>query len=135
MAADELDPEPLETELALAAQLQDQPFVAFQDLAYWGAVRPAVLLLQPGCALGLVAAPPLAQCRAGDPAAAAGHTGVARLPKELEPAQPCRRIERWSRSSRWPGERLARGRSRQPGPASTVACSKRVLAAFCGAEK
>src|SRR5215208_3327854 len=64
MAADELDPKPLETELALAAQLQDQPFFAFQDLAPGGAVRPAALLLQPGCALGLVAAPPLAQCRA-----------------------------------------------------------------------
>ena len=48
MAADELDPEPLETELALAAQLQDQPFFAFQDLAPWGAVRPTALLLQPG---------------------------------------------------------------------------------------
>ena len=64
MAADELDPEPLEAKLALAAQLQDQPFFAFQDLAPWGAVRPAAPLLQPGCALSLVAAPPLAQCRA-----------------------------------------------------------------------
>ena len=64
MAADELDPEPLEAKLALAAQLQNQPFLAFQDLAPWGAVRPAAPLLQPGCALSLVAAPPLAQCRA-----------------------------------------------------------------------
>jgi hypothetical protein len=64
VAADELDAQPLEAELALAAQLQDQPFLTFEHLAPGRAARPAASLLEPSRALRLVAAPPLAQGRA-----------------------------------------------------------------------
>ena len=63
VVADEFDAQPLEAELALTTQLQDQPFFTFEHLAPRRAVRPATLLLEPSHAQGLVAAPPLAQGR------------------------------------------------------------------------
>ena len=61
LVAEHLDPEP-----ALAAQAQDQGLLFGEDLAVRRAVRAAAARLEPGLALRLVAAPPLAQGRPRD---------------------------------------------------------------------
>jgi ferredoxin-type protein NapF len=75
--AGELVPEHLDAELALGAQAEDQLFLFGEDLAVRRAVRPVAPRLEAGHALGLVAAPPLAQGRAGDAAPSADDPGVA----------------------------------------------------------
>ena len=100
--ADELVPEPLDAEPALAAQPQDQRLLLGEDLAARRAVRPAAARPEPRLALGPVAPPPLAQGRAGDAAPSADQAGVADLLVEPDPAEPRARVRvhRPSRSAR-----------------------------------
>src|SRR5687767_850285 len=86
--AGELVPEHLGAEPALAAQAEDQRLLFGEDLAARRAVRPVAARLEAGHALGPVAAPPLAQGRAGDAAPPAGDPGVADLLVEPDPAEP-----------------------------------------------
>src|SRR3954452_19895229 len=90
--ADELVPEPLDAELARAAQPQDQLFLLGEDLAARRAVRPVAARPEPRLALSLVAPPPLAQGRAGDAAPSADQAGVADLLVEPDPAEPRARV-------------------------------------------
>jgi len=90
--ADELVPEPLDAEPALAAQAQDQLFLLGEDLAARRAVRPVAARPEPRLALGLVAPPLLAQGRAGDAAPSADQAGVA---DPLVEPQPSPRLQPW----------------------------------------
>jgi len=90
--SDELVPEPLEAEPALATQAQDQLFLLGQDLTARRAVRPVAARLEAGRTLGLVAPPLPAECRAGDGASSADEAGFADLLVEPDPAEPRPRI-------------------------------------------
>jgi hypothetical protein len=90
--AGELVPERLGAELALAAQAEDQGLLRGEDLAVRRAVRSVAARLAAGLALGLVAAPPLAERRAGDAAPSADEAGIADLLVESDPAQPRARV-------------------------------------------
>src|ERR671921_604449 len=75
-------------------------------------VRPAAARLEAGLALGPVAAPPLAQGRARDPAPSADEAGVAGLLVEPDPAEPRSRIHR--SSPRAAGKNVPDDASRRP---------------------
>src|SRR5215218_2799146 len=92
MSASELVPEPLDPELALAAQAEDQRLLLVEDLAARQGARPMAARLQSCLALGLVAPPPLAPGRPRDAAAPTGDPGVAELLVEPDPAEPCARV-------------------------------------------
>jgi hypothetical protein len=90
--AGELVAEHLDAEPALAAQAEDQPFLFGEDLAVGRTVRSVVPRLEAGQALGPVAAPPLAERRAGEAAPSADEAGVADLLVGSDPAQPRARV-------------------------------------------
>ena len=85
---DELDAQPLDAELPFPAQLEDQLLLALEHFALWRWKRSPAPILKAGLALGLVAPPPLAECRSRDPAAATDHPCIADLRIQLHPAEP-----------------------------------------------
>jgi hypothetical protein len=84
MLPQELDAQAFDAEPALAAQGEDQRLLGCEHLAVRRVVWPPAAVPQADLTFHLVAAPPLTQGRARDPAAPAHDAGIAHLFKELD---------------------------------------------------